>query len=313
MIRSKIFLGGFLLLLAIGCKAQTPTATTPNNAEVNRRIEVLVRSQFRVPPQYSVTIGAHTKSDFKGYDTVPITFSLNGKSKTIDFLLSEDGKTLARLDTFDISKDPADAVSVAGRAVRGNPNAKVTLVNFDDLECPYCARMHQELFPATLERYKNLVRFVYKDDPLVEIHPWAMHAAVDANCLASQSGTAYWNYVDYLHSHGQEVDGEKRDVKTSFATLDRLANEEASRSKLNTAEVQACVAKQDESAVQASRKEADALGIDGTPSIFVNGERLSGLVPAEELWTVIDRALVAAGVTPPPPPVSPAPAAQPGK
>lgn len=314
LIQSKIVLGGLLLVLSIGCKAQSPAASgTPSGGEVNRRIEVLVRSQFHVPPQYSVTIGAPGKSDFKGYSTLPITFAWNGKSKVIEFLLSTDGKTLARLDTFDLSKDPAGAISVTGRAVRGNPDAKVTVVNYDDLECPYCARMHQEFFPTTLERYKELVRFVYKDDPLTEIHPWAMHAAVDANCLAHLNGNAYWNYVDYLHSHGQEVDGEQRDLKKSFATLDRLASQEAEHSKLDSAQVQACVAKQDETEVLASRKEADDLGIDGTPSIFVNGEHVAGLVPEEQLWAVIDRALVAAGVTPPPAPVSPAPTAQPGK
>jgi protein-disulfide isomerase len=314
VIRSKVILGGLFLALSVGCKAQSPAGSvTPGNGEVNRRIEVLVRSQFRVPPQYTVTIGTRSKSDLKGYDTLPITFALNGKSKTIEFLLSADGKTLARLDTFDISKDPANTISVAGRAIRGNPNAKVTVINYDDLECPYCARMHQELFPITLERYKDLVRFVYKDDPLTEIHPWAMHAAVNANCLGRESGGAYWNYVDYLHSHGQEVDGAQRDLKASFATLDRLANEEAGRSKLNAPQVQACIVKQDETEVSASRKEADDLGIEGTPSIFINGEHLAGLVSTDALWSVIDRALVAAGVNPPPAPVSPAPTASSSK
>lgn len=314
LIRSRMFFAGLLLAISVGCKAQAPNAAaSPNNSELNRRIEVLVRSQFRVPPQYTVTVGERMKSDFKGYDSLPVTFSLNGKIKVFDFLLSEDGKTLAKLDTFDLSKDPSEQISVNGRAVRGNPNAKVTVVNYDDLECPYCARMHQELFPATLERYKDSVRFVYKDDPLTEIHPWAMHAAVDANCLGHQSGAAYWNYVDYLHSHGQDVDGAQRDLKKSFATLDQLATQEAEHSKLDAAQVQACVAKQDETEILASRKEADELGIDGTPSIFVNGEHLNGLVPKEQLWMVIDRALVAAGVPPPPPPAPAAPSAQPAK
>ena len=83
------------------------------------------------------------------------------------------------------------------------------------------------LFPVTIERYKDKVRFVYKDDPLTEMHPWAMQAAVDANCIAAQNSQVYWNYVDYLHSHGQEVNGEDRDVKKSFAALDRIAREEA--------------------------------------------------------------------------------------
>ena len=130
-----------------------------------------------------------TPSQFTGYDTLPVTFTHGLQiAEVVNFLISADSTKLVHLDTFDLTKDPADAIPIAGRPIRGNPNAKVTVINFDDLECPYCARMHQELFPATLEHYKDLVRFVYKDDPLSEIHPWAMHAAVDANCLAAQSG-----------------------------------------------------------------------------------------------------------------------------
>jgi protein-disulfide isomerase len=162
--------------------------------------------------------------------------------------------------------------------------------------------MHQSLFPATLERYKDKVRFVYKDDPLIEIHPWAMHAAVNANCLAAQSDAAYWNYVDYLHSHGQEISGPDRDPKKSAAALDGIAREEGSKSKLDLAKLDACIAKQDESLVLASRHLADSLGIDGTPALFVNGERVNGgAVPQEQVWMVIDRALRAAGEEPPPP------------
>ena len=164
----------------------------------------------------------------------------------IDFLISTDSTKLIHLDTFDLTKDPADAIPIAGRPIRGNPAAKVTVINFDDLECPFCARMHQELFPATIEHYKDLVRFVYKDDPLTDLHPWAMHAAVDANCLAAQSGDVYWTYVDYLHAHGEEVTGDGNDLAKSFAALDRIARQEATLGKLDETALDACMAKQDE-------------------------------------------------------------------
>jgi protein-disulfide isomerase len=275
---------------------------------LERHIEVLVRSQYNVPQDYSVTLGARKPSQIPGYDALPVTLSRGAKTTAVDFLISTDNKTLARLETFDLVKDPAFSIDVAGRPVRGNPAAKVTLVNFDDLECPYCARMHQSLFPATLERYKNTVRFIYKDDPLVDLHPWAMHASVDANCLAAQSDDVYWTYVDYLHSHGQEVNGEDRNVQKSFAALDRIARQEATLGKLDEDKLNACMAKQDETLVRASAKEADSLGINGTPALFVNGERIDGAVPAEQVWMVIDRALRAAGETPP---AAPAEAAKP--
>ena len=306
MLRFQFFAGLLALGLAVGCKAQ-PAQPNPPDAETNRRIEVLVRSQFNVPQDYTVTIGARKPSQFPGYETLPVTFTRGSKITPYDFLLSTDGKTLARLETFDLAKDPAFNIDTAGRPVRGNPAAKVTVVNFDDLECPYCARMHQSLFPSTLERYKDKVRFIYKDYPLSDMHPWAMHAAVDANCLAAQSSDVYWTYVDYLHAHGQEVNGEDRDINKSFAALDRIARQEGTLAKLDSTRLDACLAKQDETQVRASMKEGDKLGLDSTPSLFVDGERIIGAIPEDQVWMVIDRALRAAGEQPPAPP-APAPA-----
>jgi protein-disulfide isomerase len=283
-------------IVSFGCKAQIP----PPNASMDRRIEVLVRSQFNVPSEYDVSLGGKTKSDIPGYNNLPVTFSHNGKQTTVTFLISTDGNTLARLEKFDISKDPQSSYSVAHRPVRGNPDAKVTVVNYDDLECPYCARMHEELFPATLDHYKGLVKFVYKDYPLVEIHPWAMHASVNANCLADQSTDAYWQFVDYAHSHGQEIDGNHDNAKQSFATLDQQAREIGKKFNVNGPKLDACVAKQDESVIRASMREGQKLGIDGTPQVFVDGERIAaGAQPTSSVWDAIDRALKADGVTPP--------------
>lgn len=286
--------------LTAGCRAQSTTPSGPDPA-LNWRIEILVRSQYEMPPDVTISLGARSPSQFTGYETLPVTITRNSKSQVVNFLISNDYTKLVHLDTFDLTKDPADAIPIAGRPIRGNPNAKVTVINFDDLECPYCARMHEELFPATQEHYKDLVRFVYKDDPLSEIHPWAMHAAVDANCLAAQSGDVYWTYVDYLHAHGDEVTGSDRDVQKSFAALDRIAHQEATLGKLDETILSACMTKQDEIQIRASVKLAEDMGIDGTPAVYVNGERVNGgAVPQNELWMVIDRAVRAAGEKPPP-------------
>ena len=304
----------FAILLAIcatvGCKAQTEPQTTDPAA--NRRIEVTIRSQFSIPQDYDVTIGAHKASKISGYDELPVTVSHGTRTQIISFLISTDGKKLARLETYDLTRDPSSTIDIAGRPVRGNPKAKVTIINFDDLECPYCARMHQQLFPKTLERYKDKIRFVYKDFPLIEIHPWAMRASVDADCLASQNSDVYWNFVDYLHSHAQEVTGEDRDVAKSNAALDRIARQQAAASKLDSQKLDACIAKQDDSQVKESLKEASGLGLEGAPALFVNGERINGAVPEEQVWMAIDRALRAAGEQPPPMPAQPAAVPKPG-
>src|ERR1700733_13876960 len=232
-----------LVSLSAGCKAQSSPSTATNSTspvptgQLNRRIEVLVRSQFEVPPNVDVAIGATSKSEFPGFENLPISFSSHGKTTVVNFLLSSDGNTVARLERFDISHNPSDTISLQNRPLRGTPEAKVTIVNFDDLECPYCAKMHEQLFPSTLDRYKGMIKFYYKDYPLVEIHPWAMHAAVNSNCLADQSGDAYWRFVDYVHSHGGEVSGPAHDSQLAFKTLDRLTREEGQRSKLDGAKL----------------------------------------------------------------------------
>jgi protein-disulfide isomerase len=310
--RIRILAGLLALLVTAGCKAQSAPQLALDSV-LNRHIEVMVRAQFNVPPDITVTLGVRKPSQIPGYDTLPITLSHVNKQQVIDFLISTDGKTLARLETFDLVKDPVFSIDVAGRPIRGNPAAKVTVTNFDDLECPYCARMHQSLFPSTLERYKDKVRFIYKDYPLAELHPWATHAAVDADCLAAQSGDVYWSYVDYIHSHADEVSGADRNQAKSFDALNRIARQEATLAKLDSGKLDACLAAQDETQVRASIHEGELLKIDGAPAIFVDGERIDGAIPEGQLWVVIDRALAAAGVAPQGAPANPTQSAGAGK
>lgn len=308
-----VFLG--LLLTGLGCRAQVP----PQDGEalspaIARRVEVLIRSKSSVPPNYDIHLGSVSKSDVPGFHQIAVTFTADGKSsKPIPFLLSDDGKTLAQFTRFDISQDPKKAVSLADRPARGGgPNAPVDIVVFDDLECPYCAKMHAQLFPALLDRYKGQVRIVYRDFPLLEIHPWAMRAAIDTNCIATQSSTGYWNVVDYIHAHAADLGGPEKSVATANATLDRLAHDEATRDKLNVAALDACVAKQDATPIKQSIADATTLGVDATPALFINGEKLEGAQPMEYLYRMIDGALIAEGKTPPPsatPATPPPPAA----
>lgn len=316
-------LGLFLMLFAflaaahLGAQSAVPTgaaATTagtpavpskPIDPIVSRNIEVILRAKLHIPPDYEIHVGPRTASTTPGFDKLRVAFILPGDpehSQTLNFLISDDNKTLERVAKWDIAGDAADLVPVGDRPVQGNPKAKVVIVNFDDLECPFCAKLYSELFPATLDHYKGLIKIVYRDMPIPELHPWAMHAAVDANCLAAQSGTAYWNYVGYLHTHGEQITGPDGNVKKSQALLDTLALEESNKDKLDTTKVSACLAKQDETPIRKEMKLAAQLGVDQTPTMYINGEVVAGALPESVLWRVIDRALVSEGVTPPPNP-----------
>jgi protein-disulfide isomerase len=297
-----------LALTAVGCHAQIPAQSSTQvsgklSPELARRVEVLIRSKSTIPPEYDIQIGPRAKSDVAGFDEIIVTFTADGKaSKPIPFLLSTDGKTLAQFSKYDISKDPKQLVSGTGRPGRGGPvDAPVLIVGFDDLECPFCAKMHAELFPALMERYKNQIHIVYRDFPLDQ-HPWAMRAAVDTNCVGAQSPTGYWNLVDYIHAHAGELGGDEKSLAKANDTLDTLARDEAKRQNVNTESLNACITKQDETAIKVSMKEGEALGVEATPALFINGEKVEGAQPLENLYRMIDNALTASGQTPPPPP-----------
>jgi protein-disulfide isomerase len=178
----------------------------------------------------------------------------------------------------------------------------VTIVSFDDFECPYCSKMHKTLFPELAKTYGDRIRIIYKDYPLDQIHPWAIHAAVDANCLAAQNNDAYWEFADVIHDDQKKIDGDRTSKTKSTEALDKITTDIGNKYFVSTSQLQQCIQKQDATAVRASIAEGDKLGVSATPTLFINGERLEGAAPDEELRAAIDRALKTAGVELPPKP-----------
>jgi protein-disulfide isomerase len=288
----------FLIFMAGGCKAQSTTTSAALPAEVSYKIQAAIRSQYSVPSRVTISLSDPKPSDLPGYDQFTVTFTSPNNTSTHEFLISKDRKTLSHLEKIDLEKvdlprDLMAKIDVKGRPVRGNQTAKVTIINFDDFQCPYCSRMHATLFPSLLKQYGDKVKFIYKDYPLVEIHKWAMHAAVDANCLATQNNEAYWEFADYVHINQRTLAG--HNSEEAFTNLDQAAQDQASKHKLDGEKLSACMKKQDESAIRASMAEGDKIGVDSTPTLFINGERVSGAVPEDEMRAMIDRALADAG------------------
>ncbi|HVR25747.1 MAG TPA: thioredoxin domain-containing protein [Candidatus Polarisedimenticolia bacterium] len=296
-----------LLVVCLGCTAQS---VSPDLAQ---KIERQVRAYYKVPAELKVLVGpASPSSDFPNYDSIVVTVDNGERKQDLNFLVSRDHSSLIRMNKFDLSKDPyaetMSKIDTAGRPTRGAKASKVVVVSFDDFQCPFCARMHQELFPEIFKEYGDRVTFIYKDFPM-EMHPWAMHAAVDANCLAAQNSDAYWDFADYIHANQHEVSNEKT-PGARLEALDRLTMLQGQKHNLDVVKLQSCVKAQDERAVKASVKAADAVGVDATPTLFVNGEKIDGAVPPNEVRAALDRALkganlpvpdhAAASITPPP-------------
>ncbi|HTK95598.1 MAG TPA: thioredoxin domain-containing protein [Terriglobales bacterium] len=313
-------------LLCLGCAAQTNAG-----ADVDRRIEKQLRNEAELSPAATVKVGPHKPSDFGGWDEVTVAVNDQGEQKTYTFLLSKDGKTLVHYTRFDISTDPNQRtmakIDLTGRPVRGSQDAKVTVAVYDDFQCPYCARMYDTLFNDVMKRYGDRVKVVYKDYPLYQIHPWAVRAALDSNCLLQQSNDAFWQFSDRVHATQHEIsaqeeqpdpkpakdskdpkDAKKDAPKIRTVGLDKLTFDIAAGNKLDMTKLQACLATRDLDRVQKSLNEGKQLGVNATPTLFVNGERLEGALTPEELEAALDRALTDAGV---PVPAKPTPAPAP--
>jgi len=278
-----------LLIVCLGCVAQSASP------DLTRKIERQVRSYYKVPAEVQVLVGSLAPSpEFPNFDSLIVTVDSGDRKQDLKFLVAKDRSSLIRMTKFDLSKDPfaetMSKIDVTGRPTRGVKASKVVVVNFDDFECPFCSRIHQTLFPAIFKEYGDRVTFIYKDYPLVEIHPWATHAAVDANCLASQNGDAYWDFADHIHANQHEVSNEKTPA-ARLEMLDKLSMLQGQKHNLDVVKLEACIKAQDESAVKASMKEAEAVGVEATPTLFINGEKIDGAVPVSELRAALDRAL----------------------
>ena len=292
-----------VLLFCLGCSAQSLSP------EMNQRIERQVRAHFKVPDAVTVTLGALKPSEFSGYDTLPVTFEEGGQKNTFDFLLSKDGKKLLRLSNIDVSpegyaktlahdaetrRQQADLmkkINVTGRPWRGAVSPKVTIIVYDDFQCPYCAVMYKTLFADGMKGYADQVRIIFKDYPLFGIHPWARHAAIDSNCLAEQSNDAYWAFADYVHANQKEISGPSRDTNAAFARLDNAALDVGKKHNLDGNVLQSCLKAQPDAPLNTSVKEADSLGVDATPTLFLNGVKVSGALNEAELRQQIQAAL----------------------
>jgi protein-disulfide isomerase len=288
----------FLLTVSLFCMAQSAPL------DLSKKIERQVRSYYKISPESQLQVGTLSPSaEFPNYDAVVVTVDGKGKKQELKFLVSKDHSSMKRMIDFDLNRDPfAEMMSqmdLTGRPARGSRAPKVIVVNFDDFQCPFCARLHQILFPEILKEYGDRVAFIYKDYPLVEIHPWATHAAVDANCLASQNAEAYWDFADYIHANQREVNDEKT-PEARLEAVDRLTLTQGQKYGVDMVQLQSCIKAQDDGAVKASRKQGEAIGVEGTPALFVNGERIAGgSVSASVVRATLDRVLMDADLPAP--------------
>lgn len=174
-----------------------------------------------------------------------------------------------------VSLDPPRmSVNVAANdPVRGAKAATVTLVEFSDYECPYCARVTPTL-KRLRDTYGDRIRIVWKDFPLTNIHPQAAKAGEAAHCAAEQG--KYWEFHDRLFENQSALQPDALKKHAAALGLDEKVFVACLDSSRHAARIQQGI------------KEGQALGVSSTPTIFVNGRMVTGAHPYETFAAVID-------------------------
>jgi protein-disulfide isomerase len=172
---------------------------------------------------------------------------------------------------------PPAAVTSADH-IRGNKDAKVTLIEYSDYECPYCQK-HETTIQQILKDYPKDVRLVYRYFPLTSIHPDAQRAAVAAECASKQN--KFWEMHDKLFKLGETQTLDANSIKQVAQGLG-----------LKMADFNKCLdGNETLSVVNAEYQDGANAGVSGTPATFVNGQMVEGAVPYATFKTMIDAIL----------------------
>ena len=165
-------------------------------------------------------------------------------------------------------------VSTEGAYAKGPDVAPITIVEFSDFQCPFCARVEPTLKQIE-DRYKGRVRIVWKNMPLTSIHENAAGAALAAEAAGRQG--KFWEFHDRLFADQEKLGPDDLRQHARDLQLDM------SRFEADVRDAQ--------KKIDADVAEADALGVMSTPSIFVNGRFISGAQPFENFAKIIDEEL----------------------
>ena len=167
-------------------------------------------------------------------------------------------------------------VDVSGRPARGDANAPVTIVEFMDYQCPYCARHFRETYHPLINANIGHLRYVVRQYPVSSLHPDALKAAEAAECAFEQG--KFWEYHEALF---------ERSPRLPLDTLKSIA----ARLRLDTSKFDGCVdSSEAERAVLRDLSDGKRYGVIGTPTFFVNGRAIVGAQPLTVIQAEIDRA-----------------------
>jgi protein-disulfide isomerase len=235
-----------------------------------------------------MTINDPKPGPMPGFYEVKIRGASGPQSQEETFYVSRDGQKIVRGMVFDINQNPfkadLDKIRTEGQPSFGTPGAPVVIAEFSDFECPYCREQAKMLRDNIVKTYPKEVRVYFFDFPLTQIHPWAKAAAIDGRCIFRQSVSAYWDYHDWIFENQKDITPENlKDKVLEFAKTKTKPGD------VDMAQLTSCIdTRATESDIDKTIAIAQSLGINQTPTTFVNGRRLPGSTAWNDLKCIVD-------------------------
>jgi protein-disulfide isomerase len=269
-------------------KAAAPAAGGAGGANTEALVKYY-RKKANVPPAQPVAVSAVKDASVPGLKEGTLQIGAPPQVRNVPFTMSNDGRYVIFAAAEDVTVDPSKAVmakiDLKDEPFRGPSDAKVTIVEYSDYQCPFCARGYNTLEQQVLKEYGDKVKFYFKDFPL-GFHPWAEPAAIAAECAKKQKVEAFWKVYDWYFQNQSQVNPQNVKEK-AWAVAEPLG--------LDKAKFDTCYdTKETQAEVKADMAEGQSLGVTGTPSFVVNGRLLVGAQPFEQLKAVIDDELASA-------------------
>lgn len=266
------------------CGAQTPPKPAAKSGLDKPTLEQYVRHLFVWGPHIQVNVSDAKPSTLPGFQLMNVVASAGNASQEETFLVSNDGKKIIRGVVYDIAENPFDVekarIKIDEQPSFGPAAAPVQLVIYSDFQCSFCREEAKVIRQTLAPAYPDQVRVIFKDFPLEPIHPWAKPAAIAGRCIYRQKPAAFWDFHDWVF--------ENQGTLTVESLKDKVL--EFGKSKgLETVQLGNCIdSKSTEAEVNRSMAEARLLGVNSTPTMFVNGRRLVGRLEWGQLKSVID-------------------------
>ena len=274
-----------VVTVLLGIVAGQALAQTPDNDKIIK----YYRKKNNVPPAQAVTVTDVKDSPIKGAKQGVLQVGTAPQVRSVPFTMSPDGRYVIFAAADDITVDPSKAVmgkiNIKDEPFRGNKDAKVTIVEYSDFQCPFCSKGYQTIEKQVLTNYGDKVKFYYKNYPL-PFHPWAKKAAIAAACAKEQKPEAFWK----LYSYWFENQGQVTPDNVKEKATDVLKDTGIDMTKWND-----CFDNQKTAAkVDAEMQEGSSVGVRGTPGFIINGRLVSGAQPYDNFKNVIDDELTSA-------------------